>query len=110
MKIAIASDHGGFALKTALIAPLTEIGLVKDFGPSSSESCDYPDYAGKVALEVASGGADFGVLICRSGVGMAMAANRYQGVRAAICSTTDGATLSDEDFERVVTQRYPSAR
>ena len=94
MKIAIASDHGGFALKTALIAPLTEIGLVKDFGPSSSESCDYPDYAGKVALEVASGGADFGVLICRSGVGMAMAANRYQGVRAAICSTTDGATLS----------------
>ena len=94
MKIAIASDHGGFALKTALIAPLTEIGLVKDFGPSSSESCDYPDYAGKVALEVASGGADFGGLICRSGVGMAMAANRYQGVRAAICSTTDGATLS----------------
>jgi len=94
MKIAIASDHGGFALKTALIAPLTEIGLVKDFGPSSREVCDYPDYAGKVALEVASGGADFGVLICRSGVGMAMAANRYQGVRAAICSTTDGATLA----------------
>ena len=94
MKIAIASDHGGFALKTALVAPLTEIGLVKDFGPSSGDACDYPDYAGKVALEVASGGADFGVLICRSGVGMAMAANRYQGVRAAICSTTDGATLA----------------
>ena len=65
-----------------------------DKGPEGRESCDYPDYAAAVAKEVASGSVDFGVLICRSGIGMAMAANRFQNVCAATCATTEAATLT----------------
>ncbi len=94
MKIAIASDHGGVELKAALVKALADAAAVTDLGPADRASCDYPDYAAKVAKAVACGTADFGVLICRSGVGMSMAANRFQNVRAAICATTDAATLS----------------
>jgi len=94
MKIAIASDHGGFELKSVLITALSGRALIEDKGPSSKASCDYPDYAAKVALEVSSGAAELGILVCRSGLGMSMAANRYQNIRAAICSTTEAATLS----------------
>ena len=94
MKISIASDHGGVALKSYLVAALASKATVNDMGPTTSESCDYSDYAVKVAMEVSSGVADFGILICRSGIGMSMCANRFQNVRAALCSTTDAAVLT----------------
>ena len=94
MKIAIGSDHGGVELKAFLAKELAASATVFDKGPAGRESCDYPDYAAAVAREVAAGTVDFGILICRSGIGMAMAANRYQNVRAAMCATTEAATLT----------------
>ncbi len=94
MKIAIASDHGGFELKGHLVRTLGADHAITDCGPSDRASCDFPDYAVPVAQAVASGTADFGILICRTGMGMAMAANRFQNVRAALCTTTEAATLT----------------
>ena len=94
MKISIASDHGGVDVKTLLVKALGECATVLDKGPFDRASCDYPDYAASVALDVASGAVDFGILICRSGIGMSMCANRYQNVRAALCSTTEAATAT----------------
>ena len=94
MKIAIASDHGGVELKRALVSALSAQATVDDKGPSDKTSCDYPDYAQKVALDVSSGAADFGILVCRTGFGMSMCANRFQNVRAALCTTTDAATMT----------------
>ena len=94
MKIAIGSDHGGWELKSALVRNLADAATVADKGPADAGSCDYPDFADAVALDVASGAADFGVLICRTGVGMAMAANRFQNIRAAACATTGAAKLA----------------
>lgn len=94
MKIAIASDHGGVELKSAIVSALNNKAQVIDFGPQTTESCDYPDYAIKVATAVSSGEADFGVLVCRSGIGMSMTANRFQNVRAAICATVDTAVVA----------------
>ena len=94
MKIAIASDHGGVDVKAVLVKALAPVATVLDKGPFDRASCDYPDYAESVALDVASGAVDFGILICRSGIGMSMCANRFQNVRAALCSTTDAATAT----------------
>jgi glycine hydroxymethyltransferase len=94
MKIAIASDHGGFDLKAHLVRVLGERHEVVDMGPADRKSSDFPDGAVPVAMAVAKGEADFGVLICRTGIGMSMAANRFQNVRAALCATTDAATLA----------------
>ena len=94
MRIAIASDHGGVDMKALLVKALSSDAMVFDKGPMDRSSCDYPDYAESVALDVASGAVDFGILICRSGIGMSMCANRYQNVRAALCSTTDAATAT----------------
>ncbi len=94
MKIAIGSDHGGVELKAFLAKELASSATVFDKGPAGRESCDYPDYAAEVAKEVAAGSVDFGILICRSGIGMSMAANRFQNVRAAVCATTEAATLT----------------
>ena len=94
MKISIASDHGGVDVKALLVKALGECATVLDKGPFDRASCDYPDYAASVALDVASGAVDFGILICRSGIGMSMCANRYQNVRAALCSTTEAATAT----------------
>ena len=95
MKIAIGSDHGGVDLKSALSEAFLASGIeVSDKGPADKTSCDYPDYAVAVAREVAAGLVDFGVLICRSGIGMSMAANRFQNVRAAICSTVEAAKIT----------------
>ncbi len=93
MKIVIGADHGGFELKKTLLESFTEAEFL-DVGCNSTDSCDYPDYADAVAETVATGMADFGVLICRSGVGMAMAANRFVTVRAAICCDANGAALA----------------
>jgi glycine hydroxymethyltransferase len=94
MKIAIGSDHCGLELKSAIVDAFSAEAAMLDVGPHERKSCDYSDYAIAVAKAVASGEADFGVLICKTGIGMSMAANRFQNVRAALCSTTDAATLT----------------
>ena len=94
MKIVIASDHGGVDYKTIVAEALSGTANVSDLGPGDKTSSDYPDYALKVAKAVASGDADFGVLICRSGIGMSMAANRFQNVRAAACTTVEQAVTT----------------
>lgn len=87
MRIATGSDHAGLALKRILVAILEETGhTVVDHGTDTSESCDYPDYAAKVAGAVADRSADWGLLVCGTGVGMAIAANKVAGVRAAVVS------------------------
>ena len=87
MKIAIGSDHGGFALKEAVRKHLEEKGIeVEDFGCYSTESVDYAVYGAKVAHCVADGGAQYGILICSTGIGISIAANKVKGIRAAVCS------------------------
>jgi len=84
--IAIASDHAGITLKTDLVRLLQGLDLeVEDLGPSEAVSVDYPDYAHLLAAAVADGRVERGVLICGTGLGMSMAANRHPGVRAALC-------------------------
>lgn len=94
MKIAIGSDHGAYDLKNALIAGLGESVTLVDVGTYSKDSCDYPDYAIKVALAVAKGEVDYGILCCTSGIGVSMTANRFQDVRAALCQTVEAAIVS----------------
>lgn len=94
MKIALGSDHGGFAVKTALLNGLQGEAALVDAGTYTTASCDYPDAAVAVALAVAKGEADFGILVCTSGVGMSMVANRFQNVRAALCRTVDEAVMA----------------
>jgi len=84
LKIAIGGDHAGFEYKQLLIEALAG-NEVKDFGPFSGDSCDYPDFAHPAASAVESGEFNFGVLICGSGNGVAMTANKHRGIRAAIC-------------------------
>ena len=93
MRIAIGADHAGFAYKQTLLAHLSQNEL-KDFGAYSTDSVDYPDFAHPVALAVESGEYDLGILICGSANGVAMAANKHQGVRAAICWTVELAVLA----------------
>ena len=85
--IAIGSDHGGFELKKAVMAHLDKRGLeYKDYGTYSEASCDYPDYAKAVAKAVASGECDRGIVICGTGIGASIAANKVKGIRCALCS------------------------
>ncbi|MCD7933706.1 MAG: ribose 5-phosphate isomerase B [Oscillospiraceae bacterium] len=84
--IAIGSDHGGFALKQAVMQHLSALGLeYKDYGTYTEESCDYPIYAEAVARAVTSGAVEKGILICGTGIGVSIAANKVQGIRAALC-------------------------
>ena len=84
--IAIGSDHGGFALKQALMAHLDRRGLAyKDFGTYSEASCDYPVYAKAVANAVVSGECERGIIICGTGIGVSITANKIPGIRAALC-------------------------
>ena len=93
--IALGADHAGFELKQTLKARLTERGhRVIDFGTHSTESVDYPDFAAAVAGAVQEGGAPRGVLVCGSGIGMAIAANKVAGVRAAVAGDVATARLS----------------
>jgi len=94
-KFAIGADHGGFELKEALKAHLQKRGLTfRDFGTQTKESVDYPDFAQTVAEVVATGQAEFGLLVCTSGIGMSMAANKYAGIRAALVDTEELAAIS----------------
>ncbi len=94
-KVAIAADHAGFALKEALKLHLQSRNYeVCDLGTNSNLSVDYPDFAHKVAEKVANGGAGIGVLICGSGIGMAIAANRHKNVRAVVIENDSDAKMS----------------
>ena len=89
LQIAIGSDHGGFEYKSEIIDYLKENGYTyTDVGTYSKESCDYPIIAKKVAQKIVSGEADRGILICGTGIGMSIAANKVKGIRAALCSDT----------------------
>lgn len=95
MKIAIASDHAGFKLKKELSSFLKELGhQVLDFGTFSEESVDYPDFAFPAAEAVAGAIADFGILICGTGIGMAITANKIVGIRAANCTSVEMAEMA----------------
>ena len=84
--IAIGSDHGGFALKQEIMKHLTARGIeFKDYGTYTTDSCDYPVYGEAVAKAVVSGEADKGILICGTGIGISISANKVKGIRAALC-------------------------
>jgi ribose 5-phosphate isomerase B len=95
MRIAAGADHAGFELKDALVARLRGAGHeVVDVGTNSPDAVDYPDFAHAVARSVAAGDVDRGLLVCGTGIGMCMAANRHPGIRAADCFTQHLAELS----------------
>ncbi len=94
-KIAIACDHGGYELKLEIIKKLTEMGVeYVDFGTDSTESVDYPIYAEKVCDAITSGKTELGILVCGTGIGMSMAANKHRGIRAACCADTFSARMT----------------
>ena len=95
--LAIGSDHGGINLKEAIKKHLSDKGIeVKDFGTYDQNSCDYPDIAIKVANEVALKNAECGILVCGTGIGMSMAANKVKGIRAAHVTDTFSARMTKE--------------
>lgn len=95
MRLVIGSDHGGFTLKEGLVVALRAQGHeVVDHGPHAEVSCDYPDLAAPVAAAVADGRADLGVLVCGSGIGMSIAANKVNGIRAALVQDMEHARLA----------------
>ena len=97
LRVAVGVDHGGFPLKGVLVEVLREAGAeVLDFGTDSEESCDYPDLALPVARTVAEGKADLGLLVCGTGIGMCVTANKVRGVRAALCHDTFSARMARE--------------
>ena len=94
-KIALASDHAGFALKTELVKVLIQWGHdVVDLGADGAGSVDYPDFGEKLALFLLSGDAQRGVLVCGTGIGISIAANRYAAIRAAVCHDVTSARMS----------------
>ncbi len=126
MKVAVGADHAGYALKERLKAWVEELGHeVVDMGTHSEDSTDYPEFAAAVARAVASAQAERGILVCGSGIGMSITANRFPGVRAALaCSPTHarlarahndanilclGARLTPEDVARAIVEEFFSA-
>jgi len=98
MNISLGADHGGFLLKVELVKYLEQTGHAPgDLGTSSSEAVDYPDYSRAVAQDVLAHKADRGILICGSGVGASVAANKFPGIRAAVCHDTFSARQGVED-------------
>ena len=97
MKIAIACDHGALDLKNALVEHLTNQGHeVKDFGTHTLDSCDYPDYAAPAAKAVAAGECDRGIVVCTTGIGISIAANKVKGIRCALLSDVMSARITRE--------------
>ncbi len=95
--ILIASDHAGFALKERLKPYLERLGLpVRDLGTHSGERCDYPAFSAAVARQISSGASGRGILICKTGIGSSIVANRFRGVRASLCYTVAAARLTRE--------------
>ncbi len=98
MIVAIGADHGGYSLKSALARYVREIGhTANDLGTNGEEAVDYPDFARSVATAVLEGTAERGILICGSGVGAGIAANKFPGIRAAVCHDTFSARQGVED-------------
>ena len=101
MKVAVGCDHGGFVLKDAVISTLEELGAqVVDMGTYSTESVDYPVYGKKVAEAVANGECDLGVVMCGTGIGISIAANKVKGIRAAVVT---------DEFMAEMTRRHNNA-
>lgn len=101
MKIALGCDHGGYELKQYLIPVLEEMGhTCEDFGCHSLDSCDYPDFGAPAARAVAEGRCDRGIVICTTGIGMSIAANKIKGVRCAHCA---------DSFQAELTRRHNNA-
>lgn len=97
MKIAIGCDHAGFSIKNAVKAHLEAKGFeTVDVGTNSADSCHYPVYADALCKKILAGEAELGILICGTGIGMSMAANKHKGIRAACCSDTFSARLTRE--------------
>lgn len=95
MKISLACDHGGLQLKNAIKKHLIELGHeVLDFGTDSENSCDYPDFGKLAALSVADGQCERGIVVCTTGIGMSMVANKQRGVRCALCTSVDMAVMT----------------
>lgn len=95
MKVAIGCDHAAVDLKNGLVSLLKESGLeVLDFGTDNADSVDYPDFGEKVSLAVSKGEAEKGILICGTGIGMSIVANKFPGIRAALCSEPLSARMS----------------
>lgn len=93
--IALASDHGGYLLKEAIKKHLEERGLsFQDYGCHSLASCDYPDFAGQAARAVAAGECDKGIVICTTGIGVSICANKVKGIRCALCDNPVSAKLT----------------
>lgn len=93
--VAIGADHAGFELKAALSDIIRSLGFdVLDLGTNTSDSVDYPDFADKVASALSEGSATYGLLVCGSGIGMSIAANRHAGIRAALCHNEESAQLA----------------
>ena len=93
-KIFIASDHAGYNLKKLIVSKLAKRKKILDLGPDSKDSVDYPDYAKKLSKKVASNKGSFGILICGSGMGMAITANKTKNIRAALCYSINNTKLS----------------
>lgn len=95
MKIAMASDHGGLDLKNRVKQYLEECGhQVVDFGTYTADSCDYPDFARPCAEAVANGSCERGIVVCTTGIGVSIVANKVKGVRCALCTNSDMATMT----------------
>ena len=93
-KIFIASDHAGYNLKKFIVSKLAKTKKVLDLGPNSKDSVDYPDYAKKLSKKVAFNKGSFGILVCGSGMGMAITANKRRNIRAALCYSVKNTKLS----------------
>ena len=93
-KIFIASDHAGYKLKNKVISKFSKTQKIIDLGPETNKSVDYPDYARKLSKKVASNKGSFGILICGSGMGMAIVANKTKNIRAALCYSKKNTKLS----------------
>ena len=93
-KIFIASDHAGYQLKNSIVLKFSKIQKIIDLGPNSKDSVDYPDFAKKLSKKVASTKESFGILVCGSGMGMAIAANKRKNIRAALCYSVKNTKLS----------------
>ena len=97
MKVIMGSDHGGFNLKNTIVSDLKEKGVeITDFGPESNNSVDYPDFAKPLAEKVAAGEYDKGILICGTGIGMSISANKVKGIRCALVHDTFSARATRE--------------
>ena len=93
-KIFIASDHAGFNLKRSIINKLSKKQIIVDLGPNSDSSVDYPDYAHKLSKKIASNKGSFGILVCGSGMGMSITANKNKNIRASLCYSIKNTKLS----------------